>query len=316
MKIFISWKGDQSKAVALKLRNWIPMILQYADPWMSEIDISSGSRWSDELANKLEEFSLGILCLTRENMQSPWILFEAGALAKSVKSGVIVPYLLDVDFTELVNTPLTQFQGKKADEKSTLEMLRDINSKAVKPIPENQMTEVFEAMWPRLRDAIIGAPKENSPVKANRRTEDVLEELVQLVRSMDQRLNLNRSPEKHITQDRKSSRWALPTAIDQIRFGRLSQTARTTLIQHLLGDRPEVAIAALMEHGFSIETADGFVIRWLKFFGDIRVAAIKSQRSDAIEVMSKLTMLPPDICECLLDNKALRTSSPESPPPT
>ena len=52
--------------------------------------------------------------MTRENLNTPWLLFEAGALAKSMQDGRVVPLLLDLDFKE-ISGPLSQFQAKKAD---------------------------------------------------------------------------------------------------------------------------------------------------------------------------------------------------------
>ena len=41
MKVFISWSGTRSKALAVALKEWLPLILQYAKPWVSDKDISS-----------------------------------------------------------------------------------------------------------------------------------------------------------------------------------------------------------------------------------------------------------------------------------
>src|SRR5689334_3268326 len=80
--IFISWSGDRSKAVALALREWLPMVIQSVDVWMSETDIAKGSRSMLEVMQKLSAADFGLICLTPENQLRPWILFEAGAIAK------------------------------------------------------------------------------------------------------------------------------------------------------------------------------------------------------------------------------------------
>ena len=36
--IFISLSGERSKTVALAFKEWLPAILQSAEPWMSETD--------------------------------------------------------------------------------------------------------------------------------------------------------------------------------------------------------------------------------------------------------------------------------------
>lgn len=46
MKVFISWSGKRSKAMANALKEWIPLIVQHAEPFVSDKDISAGDRWA------------------------------------------------------------------------------------------------------------------------------------------------------------------------------------------------------------------------------------------------------------------------------
>jgi len=39
MKVFISWSGQRSAAVADALRYWLPKVIQALEPWMSADDI-------------------------------------------------------------------------------------------------------------------------------------------------------------------------------------------------------------------------------------------------------------------------------------
>ena len=82
MKIVISWSGERSKAIAEIFRLWLPCCLQYIEPWMSDSDIPKGKRWALELAGQLAGANFGLVCLTPENLYSPWVNFEAGALSK------------------------------------------------------------------------------------------------------------------------------------------------------------------------------------------------------------------------------------------
>src|SRR5262249_10267255 len=97
MKIFISWSGERSKRVAEALRAFLQDVNQNVEPWLSETDIGAGSRWGDELAKQLEQTSFGIICLTREAANSSWLLFEAGALSKSVIGSRVCPYLIGIE---------------------------------------------------------------------------------------------------------------------------------------------------------------------------------------------------------------------------
>lgn len=50
MKIFISWSGTRSRAMAVALRNWLPDVVQAFKPFMSEEDIEKGRRGLDVIA--------------------------------------------------------------------------------------------------------------------------------------------------------------------------------------------------------------------------------------------------------------------------
>src|SRR5438128_12519610 len=116
MKLFISWSGNRSKSIADALRRWIPDVIQTVEPWMSATDIEAGARWNREIDNQLRETQYGIICLTKENQTAPWILFEAGAIAKTIDDAFVCPYLINLDPAEISQGPLTQFQAKRANE--------------------------------------------------------------------------------------------------------------------------------------------------------------------------------------------------------
>jgi hypothetical protein len=168
----------------LALRNWLPLILHYVDPWLSQQDIQAGDRWSVEIGNELNESHFGIICLTAENLTMPWILFEAGAISKSFPQGAVCPYLYDLDYSAITG-PLQQFQGKKADRTSTKELVESINSKSTTPITSARLDTLFETLWPRLEDQLSTIPGENIGLQRPRPQSDILEDLVKSVRAME-----------------------------------------------------------------------------------------------------------------------------------
>ena len=76
--IFLSWSGPRSKSTAQALKEWLPNVLQAAEPWMSATDIDKGTRWREEVSAALDTMKAGIICLTPENLTAQWLLFEAG----------------------------------------------------------------------------------------------------------------------------------------------------------------------------------------------------------------------------------------------
>ena len=108
MKVFLSWSGARSKFLAEALRLWIPRVIQSVKPWMSDEDISAGARWSKDLSLQLSEAKLGIICVTPENQNNPWLLFEAGALSKTLDHTNVCPFLHELSPGQLAG-PLSQF---------------------------------------------------------------------------------------------------------------------------------------------------------------------------------------------------------------
>jgi hypothetical protein len=163
MRIFISWSGEKSRTVAEALNDWLPCIYQTCQPWLSSSSIQPGGRWAIELAEMLEKTELGVLCLTKENLNSPWILFEAGALSKSVAGGRVVPFLIDLQPTDLKG-PLAQFQAVAATKEGTKSLLRMIADVNPNNFQSDKMIEtVFERWWPQLDHAFaIRSTKDGS----------------------------------------------------------------------------------------------------------------------------------------------------------
>ena len=189
MKIFLSWSGRRSREMALALRDWLPLVLHYAEPWMSEVDIPAGNRWLPEVGLELENSTFGIICLTSENLSAPWLLFEAGAITKSFPAGAVCPLLLGVDFSEIPG-PLTQFQAKKLQRSGINSLVTAINTRAeTQKIPDPRLTELINLAWPRLERDIRAISSPISEAPAPRHMVDVLEDLVSSNRRLEFRLD-------------------------------------------------------------------------------------------------------------------------------
>lgn len=187
MKIFISWSGERSKLVADAIKEFLPLVLHYAEPWLSNSDIQPGERWGTEIAKSLEASNYGIICLTKDNLSAPWILFEAGAIAKSMEDGRVIPILLDVDFKE-ISGPLAQFQAKKLDQESVRAIIEGLNNASGAKVPEKQLGHLFDALWPSFEKRLAEIPKAQAGHRPSRSQGEVLEELVSGFRGLDLRL--------------------------------------------------------------------------------------------------------------------------------
>lgn len=187
MKLFVSWSGERSKALAAALHEWIPLVLHYVEPWLSQADIEAGQRWAEQVAKELEATNFGIICITRENLNTPWVLFEAGALAKSIQGSRVIPLLLDLEFRDVAG-PLAQFQAKKVDLAGVTDIVQSLNQCAPHPVPDDRVKQLFDALWPEFEKKLAAIPKATAAPKHARPQPEVLEELVASVRSLDARM--------------------------------------------------------------------------------------------------------------------------------
>jgi hypothetical protein len=185
VKVFISWSGQRSLYVAKALHEWLPETVQYVEPWMSHEDIQAGARWSPEISDQLSQTKFGIICLTPENQHKPWLVFEAGALAKSVDDAYVVPYLIDMDKSQ-VEGPLAQFQAVSLDEKGTLGLVQSINRVPDKDaaLQKERLERVFNRGWPELKRVFEKLPDADAPIQKPRETDEILREVLELVRDI------------------------------------------------------------------------------------------------------------------------------------
>ena len=157
MKVFISWSGPESKAVALLLKPWLKMILQATEPWMSDVDIDPGSRWSQDIASELKKSDMGIICVTPENQNAAWIQFEAGALSIALNDidRRVIPLLIGFnDRSELQSSPLDVFNNVLFDAEGMWKLVSSINSQLSNNLDESGLRTLFESFWPQLRDDV------------------------------------------------------------------------------------------------------------------------------------------------------------------
>jgi len=154
VRVFISWSGERSNQLALALYEWLPLVLHYVKPWLSKTDIQAGDRWTQSVAQELTTSNFGIVCVTPENANAPWLLFESGALAKSLEIGKVIPLLYELEFAEF-SGPLTQFQAKKLTQEGLHEIVQSLQSSAEEPVPEARARHLFEALWPELEKKLV-----------------------------------------------------------------------------------------------------------------------------------------------------------------
>ncbi len=185
MKVFISWSGILSKNLAEAFKQWLPGVIQAVKPYYSPDDISKGSRWSTEISKELVSSKVGIICLTRENLEAPWIMFEAGALSKNIDMSKLCPILFNVETSD-IQGPLVQFQAAKFSKEEIRKLMKMINDELGEDaLAADVLDNVLEMWWPKLKESVEKILKDTvlDKKKSSRPERDILEEILELTRS-------------------------------------------------------------------------------------------------------------------------------------
>lgn len=95
MKVFISWSKRVGMQYAIKTKELLESIDPEINAFVSEADIVAGEDVQSKIISQIADCDKLILCFTRENKNSPWLLFEAG-YARGLHKQVI-PFLFDED---------------------------------------------------------------------------------------------------------------------------------------------------------------------------------------------------------------------------
>lgn len=191
MKIFISWSGETSHKVAKVLRDWLPSVIQSITPYVSSEDIDKGARWSSDIASELDESAFGILCVTPENLNAPWLNFEAGALGKSVDKSRVCPFLFRIKRSD-IKGPILQFQSTIHEKEDVYKLLKAVNDTCGEfGIEESRLEKAFYVWWPKLDEELSAIEidkkekisPEKQPEESSKYISRVLEEILEISRT-------------------------------------------------------------------------------------------------------------------------------------
>ncbi len=201
MKVFISWSGPLSKRLGEAIRDWLPGVLQAVVPYFTPADIEKGARWSTDIAKELEDSSVGILCVTQDNLHSDWILFEAGALSKRLQKSHVCPILFGITNTDLAG-PLKQFQTTEFEKSDFAKLLGVINTQLGEhKLPQKTLDLVFDKWWPdleiKIKDILKDVQKTDQPIRSDR---ELLEEILLLNRESIRRVVRPNIPTRAIVE--------------------------------------------------------------------------------------------------------------------
>jgi len=187
LQVFISWSGPRSHEVAKHLKGWLPDVVRNAEPWLSSEDLRKGLQWLPELSKNLANTGFGLLVLTAENKDAPWLVFEAGVISKALPDKHCCPLLCDLKQSD-ISGPLAQFQSTSITKKDDVQRLVATMNQACGSgkVDDERLNKWFALSWTEfdknVKDALAAQP---SPAAAGVRKpneRDLLEEILSTVR--------------------------------------------------------------------------------------------------------------------------------------
>ena len=204
MQVFLCWSGDASHKIAGALRDFLGDVIQEIKPFLSSESIRKGQRWSAEIGKQLKDSNYGIVCLTNDNLDARWILFESGALSKNIAESRVTALLTGIQPTDVVE-PLSQFQQTRADRDDILKLIKELNEllPEERRLAADRLTRAFDSYWSGFEAKPTEAMKSSSakaPVPT-RDTGDMVSELLELVRELKRELSSKRELEGQIARD-------------------------------------------------------------------------------------------------------------------
>lgn len=183
--IFIAWSGGRSRNVADKLREWLPIVVPSASPWFSQEDIPAGEPSVQQIHAALQSVKFAVVCVTRDNLDSRHMMFEAGAVA-NLGSSRVAPYLVDLNHAD-IPSPLSDFQFMESSKEDTRRLLRSIAQQLEDTPDLDAINKRFNRFWDELESKLdeIRAEDHGEETSTPRSDSEKLDELLDRVRRIE-----------------------------------------------------------------------------------------------------------------------------------
>lgn len=182
MHVFISWSGEKSLVYAEELKRLIEGCIQAATTFCSSQDIHNGENWSRTLFDELATSKYGIICVTKDNINAPWINFEAGAIANKL-GNKMTAFLIDLNASD-INSPLSFYQATRVDKSSILSLLYSINDTLDKKVDKDIIKNTLEYYYSKFEDNI-----NSHRFATNIKSEETYKHIIQILENTNETLN-------------------------------------------------------------------------------------------------------------------------------
>lgn len=149
--------------VATALKEHLPSMLNTITCWMSESDLPKGKPWFTQLEKALNSIVFAIVCVTPENENAQWLLWESGFLSSASELGErhIVPLAIGRPKDSL-RGPLSIYNAADTTFNDMQALVLQINEALpeAKKVNPDTVRKTFPFIWPVLEAKITAAISE------------------------------------------------------------------------------------------------------------------------------------------------------------
>ena len=146
IRVFVSWSGKKSNRVAERISKLLPSIIPNVKVFFSA-NMRPGAVWGLELLRAIAKSQYAILCVTRDNLDSPWVNFEAGGIIMAGKRRLVCPLLIDLKPGQL-HGPLGLFQARRFNKRDFLDICKILGR--MTRLDAERLRTNYDAIWPQL----------------------------------------------------------------------------------------------------------------------------------------------------------------------
>ncbi len=155
--IFLSWSGAESKKIAKKLKEELLYFFDNKiEVFFSAEDIPSGSEWFAKIKTELQTCKVGILCITKENFDSPWINFESGAMIACNID--VIPILFGASRLSY-SSPMNSINNVTFEKEEFCKFMQNLNMQLGEIVPQANIEKKAKQLFTNFKAKIINSLK-------------------------------------------------------------------------------------------------------------------------------------------------------------
>ena len=156
MNIFFSWSKKKSRDLAIATKTFIEgMFRNDIKIWISSENIDYGSMAMVDINKALKNSEMCIAFIVEENLSSPWIMYETGAIAgrkyfenEHEIAKAVVPIVFEkIADTKFQSHPLNQFQRLSFNKENFKKLIKQLNNSVKAFNNEDILNTQFNLNW-------------------------------------------------------------------------------------------------------------------------------------------------------------------------